>query len=83
MIVWTFSRIARSYSDYRLLFQPAIAMLVLLVIQVTLGALTVWTTKAVIPTTAHVAAGALVLGTSLLLTLRAFAMANVRIPVWK
>jgi heme A synthase len=58
-------------------------MLILLVIQVTLGALTVWTAKAVIPTTAHVATGALVLGTSLLLTLRAFAMVSVRIPAWK
>jgi cytochrome c oxidase assembly protein subunit 15 len=83
MIVWTFSRIARSYSDSRLLFRPALSMLILLVIQVTLGALTVWTAKAVIPTTAHVATGALVLGTSLLLTLRAFAMVSVRIPAWK
>ena len=83
LIVWTFSRIARSYSDSRLLFRPALTMLILLIIQITLGALTVWTAKAVIPTTAHVATGALVLGTSLLLTLRAFAMANVRIPAWK
>ena len=83
MIVWAFSRIARSYPDYRLLLRPAITMLALLIIQVALGALTVWTTKGVIPTTAHVATGALVLGTSLLLTLRAFAMVNVRIPAWK
>ena len=83
LIVWTFSRIARSYSDSRLLFRPALSMLILLVFQVTLGALTVWTAKAVIPTTAHVATGALVLGTSLLLTLRTFAMVSVRIPVWK
>jgi cytochrome c oxidase assembly protein subunit 15 len=83
MIVWTFSRITRSYSDSRLLFRPAVLMLILLAIQITLGAFTVWTAKAVIPTTAHVATGALVLGTSLLLTLRAFAMVSVKVPAWK
>lgn len=83
MIVWTFSRIARSYPDHRLLFRPALTMLILLVIQLALGALTVWTEKAVTPTTAHVATGALVLGTSLLLTLRTFAMVVVREPAWK
>jgi hypothetical protein len=59
------------------------SMLILLVIQITLGALRVWTAKAVIPTTVYVATGALVLGTSLLLTLRTFAMVSVRIPAWK
>jgi cytochrome c oxidase assembly protein subunit 15 len=83
MIVWTFTRIARSYAASRLLFRPALSMLVLLGFQLALGALTVWTAKAVIPTTVHVANGALVLGTSLLLTLRAFAMLNARVPAWK
>jgi len=79
MIVWTFSRIARSYSDHRLLFRPALTMLVLVGIQLILGAITVWTAKAVIPTTAHVLTGALVLGTSFLLTLRAYAMVVVSV----
>src|SRR5207253_8860522 len=74
MIIWTFSRIARSYSDHSLLFRPALIMLILVGIQLTLGALTVWTAKAVFPTTAHVLTGALVLPTSFLLTLRAYAM---------
>lgn len=74
MVVWTFSRIARSYSQYGMLFRPALAIIVLLAIQLTLGALTVWTEKAVTPATAHVAVGALVLGVSLLLTLRTAAM---------
>ena len=74
MIVWTFLRIARSYSDHALLFRPAAAMLALVALQLTLGALTVWTAKAVFPTTAHVLTGALILGTSFLLTLRAYAM---------
>jgi cytochrome c oxidase assembly protein subunit 15 len=74
MIVWTFIRSARSYSNHSLLFRPALVMLALVAIQLTLGALTVWTGKAVLPTTAHVLTGALILGTSFLLTLRAYAM---------
>jgi cytochrome c oxidase assembly protein subunit 15 len=74
MIVWTFIRIVRSYSHHSLLFRPALVMLALVVCQLTLGALTVWTAKAVLPTTAHVLTGALILGTSFLLTLRAYAM---------
>ena len=84
MMVWTFGRIARSYSDHRLLFRPAVTMLILVTVQLTLGAITVWTAKAVIPTTAHVLTGALVLGTSFLLTLRSYAMlAPERAPAWK
>jgi len=80
MIVWTFSRISRSYSDHRLLFRPALVMMVLVAIQLMLGAITVWTAKAVTPTTVHVLTGALVLGTSFLLTLRAYAMVVVNMP---
>jgi cytochrome c oxidase assembly protein subunit 15 len=78
MIVWTFSRISRSYGNHALLLRPALTMLVLLIVQLSLGAITVWTAKAVLPTTAHVLTGALVLGTSVLLTLRAFAMVAPR-----
>jgi cytochrome c oxidase assembly protein subunit 15 len=80
MIVWTFVRIRRAYADQRLLVRPAAVMFVLLWVQVTLGAFTVWTAKSVYITTAHVATGALVLGTSVLLTLRAFAMVKDREP---
>jgi cytochrome c oxidase assembly protein subunit 15 len=73
MIVWTFIRIARSYSHHPLLLRPALAMLALVVVQLTLGAVTVWSAKAVLPTTAHVLTGALILGTSFLLSLRAYA----------
>jgi cytochrome c oxidase assembly protein subunit 15 len=83
MILWTFSRIVRSYRDHRLLYRPALAMLMLVSVQLTLGALTIWTGKAVIPTTAHVATGALVLGASFLLTVRAFTMVVAREPAWK
>jgi len=50
---------------------PAAFLLLLLPIQVALGAATVLTQKMVAPTTAHVATGALVLATSLVLALRA------------
>jgi heme A synthase len=43
-----------------------------LAMQLTLGAFTVWTQKDVVITTAHVATGALILGTSLFLALRTF-----------
>jgi cytochrome c oxidase assembly protein subunit 15 len=74
LIVWTFIRIARFYSDNSLLFIPAVVMLALVAVQLTLGALTVWTAKAVLPTTAHVLTGALILGTSFVLALQAYAM---------
>ncbi len=47
----------------------AVAMLVLLAVQVTLGAFIIWTGRAVLPNTWHVPVGASLLGTSWLLTL--------------
>ena len=79
MVAWTFIRVARLYAGYSLLFRPAVTLVVLLGVQLALGAMTVWTTKSIIPTTAHVLAGALVLGTSFLLTVRSYAMLSVRV----
>jgi len=70
-VVWTFLRVARHHRQGPVLLRPASLLVVLLVIQVTLGAFTIWTLKAVLPTTAHVAVGAALLATSLVLTLRA------------
>ena len=78
MTLWTVARIAKFYSEHRLIYRPALIMLGLVFIQLTLGAFTVWTAKSVIITTAHVANGALILGTSLLLTLRAYGMVTAR-----
>ena len=50
--------------------RPALAMLVLVFFQLSLGASIIWTRKAVLPTTAHVAIGAALLATSLVLALR-------------
>lgn len=54
------------------LARPALAAAGLLLGQLALGALTIWTRKGIVPTTAHVAGGAAVLAASLTLTLRAF-----------
>ncbi|MBM3777505.1 MAG: heme A synthase [Acidimicrobiia bacterium] len=53
------------------LLRPALLLLAALVAQVALGAWVIWTEKQFVINSAHVANGALVLGTSLVLTLRA------------
>lgn len=69
-IVWTVSRIFRYYRNEPTLRRPALLLSVALVMQLTLGAFTIWSQKAVYITTAHVATGALILGTSVVLALR-------------
>jgi cytochrome c oxidase assembly protein subunit 15 len=71
-VVWTVARILQHYRHQKKLFRPALLLICALLAQVTLGAFTIWTQKAVIITTAHVATGALILGTSLVLALRAY-----------
>jgi cytochrome c oxidase assembly protein subunit 15 len=56
----------------RELVRPAVLLLFFLSMQVTLGAFVVWSGKDPVINTAHVVNGALVLGTSLVLTLRSF-----------
>lgn len=69
-IIWTVSRIFRYYRSEQLLRGPAVLLSCAIVAQLTLGAFTIWSQKAVYLTTAHVATGALILGTSLALALR-------------
>jgi len=83
MIVWTFYRIRHDYRDYSLLSRPASLLFSLLWVQLLLGASTVWSQKGVIITTTHVVTGALVLGTSVLLTLRAYGMIPKRVAAWQ
>ena len=71
VVVWSALRIVRTHAGDRALVRPALLALVLVATQVTLGALTIWTQKAVLPTTAHVACGAAILGTLVVLALRA------------
>jgi len=51
--------------------RPALLALGLVVLQITLGGLTVWTRRAVLPTTLHLVVGASLLATMLTLALRA------------
>jgi cytochrome c oxidase assembly protein subunit 15 len=64
--------ILRTYRDERRLREPAIIQLMLVIVQVLLGALTVWSGKGVQVTTAHVATGALLLATCVFLTVRSY-----------
>jgi cytochrome c oxidase assembly protein subunit 15 len=70
-IIATVIQILRHHRHQPKLTRAAIALVIALIVQITLAALTIWTKKAMIPTTAHVATGAFILATSLVLTLRA------------
>jgi cytochrome c oxidase assembly protein subunit 15 len=61
--------------------RPALLAALLLVSQVTLGALTIWSRRAVIPTTTHLVVGAALLATCVALGLRATRVAAARTPV--
>jgi len=76
-ILWTVTRVFRFHRGEPPLWHPALLILLLLVIQISLGALTIWSGRAVLPTTAHVAVGAAVLATSLTLAIRACAIGGL------
>jgi cytochrome c oxidase assembly protein subunit 15 len=82
MIAWTFFRVSRGFRNYPQLYRPALGLFSAVFVQLTLGALTVLTAKSVILTTAHVATGAIILGTSVVLTLRAFGMIRAEERAW-
>ena len=69
------------------LVRPALLLLFFLAVQATLGAFVIWSGKDPVINTAHVVNGAAVLGTSLVLTLRAFragferAVQPIRTPI--
>jgi cytochrome c oxidase assembly protein subunit 15 len=68
---WTMARIFSQHRAEGRLLRPALLLGGLVLLQLTLGALTIWTRRAVLPMTAHVAVGAAVLATSVVITLRA------------
>jgi cytochrome c oxidase assembly protein subunit 15 len=72
MVLWTVARVLRTHREVGALRRPALGLFLLLVIQICLGAITIWSERAVLPTTSHVAVGAAVLATGLTLTLRAY-----------
>ncbi len=71
-VAWLVARILTGHHDEAKLLRPALALSALLVLQITLGGATVLMQLAVVPATAHVVTGALVLGTALLITMRVF-----------
>jgi cytochrome c oxidase assembly protein subunit 15 len=72
MVLWTVARVIRTHREVAALRRPALGLFLLLVLQICLGALTIWSGRNVLLTTSHVAIGAAVLATSLALTLRAY-----------
>ena len=78
LVFWTVTIVLRRHpNDSKLVF-PASGLAGLLVFQVILGALTIWTRKAVIPTTLHVTVGAAVLAVSFILVLRSWERREVK-----
>jgi cytochrome c oxidase assembly protein subunit 15 len=59
------------HRDDPALVRPAVLAAALVTVQLSLGALTIWTRKAVLPTTLHVLVGAALLATMIVLALRA------------
>jgi cytochrome c oxidase assembly protein subunit 15 len=70
LAIGTVALTVRRHRSEPLLVRPALAVLALMVAQIALGAMTVLTSRAVTPTTAHVACGAALLAASLVLALR-------------
>ncbi len=68
----------RWHRERAALMQPAVLVAVLAMVQVLLGGITVWTQKSVVPTTFHVLNGALILASSLVLTLRSARVLKAR-----
>jgi cytochrome c oxidase assembly protein subunit 15 len=71
-VLATAGHVIYHHGSRRELVRPSVLLLLLLSMQVTLGAFVVWSGMDPVINTAHVVNGALVLGTSLVLTLRAF-----------
>ena len=78
MAAWAAARALRRHRNESRLWVPSLAAAGLVGVQITLGAFTVWTGKQVIPTSLHVACGALVLAASLVLALQAHRLAPGR-----
>ena len=72
MVGWTAVRVLRRDRDDAGLRRPAVLAVVLVALQIALGAVIIWSRRAVTPTTTHVVIGAALLATSLVITLRAF-----------
>jgi len=70
-LVWLCVHVWRHVQDRRFRL-PVMALVCLVIVQILLGGTIVWSSRAVLPATAHVATGALLLATAWLLTLRTY-----------
>jgi cytochrome c oxidase assembly protein subunit 15 len=71
-VLATAGHVLYHHGHHRELARPALLLVFLVAMQVTLGAFVIWSAKNPVINTAHVVNGALVLGTSLVLSLRSF-----------
>jgi cytochrome c oxidase assembly protein subunit 15 len=71
LLAWTAAAVMARFPGRSTLVRPATALLVLVVLQILLGGFTIWSVRGVLPTTAHVATGALLFVTAVLLAARA------------
>jgi len=76
VVIASARHIFRTYSNEPRLREPALLLVLLVAVQILLGALSVWTGRNVGATTAHVAAGALLLATSVVLSARSLCLIN-------
>jgi cytochrome c oxidase assembly protein subunit 15 len=87
IISWNLLVVIRSYKKESPLLGTSLLLFLLVFIQIILGAFTVWTRTAVLFATAHVMVGALLLATSLYLTLRSYRIFRSRkdlsSPAWQ
>ena len=72
MISWNLIRVLRAHRTRADILRPSILLFLLVCVQITLGAYTVWSRTAVSFATLHMVVGALLLATSLVLTLRSY-----------
>jgi cytochrome c oxidase assembly protein subunit 15 len=68
-IVWLAVRLLDEGASLPALRRPALLLVALLALQILLGALTIWSRRAVVPTTLHLLSGALILVTTVVVAL--------------
>jgi cytochrome c oxidase assembly protein subunit 15 len=79
LVSWTVACALRRHGDVPTVRRPAILAVCLLLLQLSLGAITIWSHRAVVPTTAHLAIGGALLATCLTLSLRAGRAVTARV----
>jgi heme a synthase len=79
LVSWTVARALRVHGEIPTVRRPAILAVCFLLLQISLGALTIWSHRAVVPTTAHLAIGGALLATCLTLSLRAGRAVTARV----